>query len=206
MDYLSHIVYGALIAFIGMVPPGMLNMTALKIRMERGRPESYKYAFGATSIIFFQAAVAVVFADFFIKNPFVIDYLRLIGIVVFFILAGVFYALSKREINIDSEEQKPKGKYFMRGAGMSALNMLAVPFYLAIAMYLASESKLILEPTYKFLFAIGAALGAAILFYIYISSSNLISRKASFIARNINIILSVLFLVLAVLGVFRYMS
>ena len=206
MDFLTHLIYGAVIAFIGMVPPGMLNMTALKIRMERGRPESYKYAFGATAIIFFQASVAVVFADFFIKNPFVIDYLRLIGIVVFFILAGVFFLLSKREIKIDSEEQKPKGKYFIRGAGMSALNMLAIPFYLGISMYLASESKLILEPIYKLLFAIGAALGAGILFYIYISSSNFISRKASFIARNINMILSVLFLVLAILGIIRYLS
>ena len=62
MDYLSHIIYGAIIAFVGMVPPGMLNMTALKIRMERGRPQSVKYAFGATAIIFFQAVVAVVFA------------------------------------------------------------------------------------------------------------------------------------------------
>ena len=206
MDYLSHIVYGAIIAFIGMVPPGMLNMTALKIRMERGRPESYKYAFGATSIIFFQAVVAVVFADFFIKNPLVVDYLRLIGIVVFLILALVFYKLSKKEITIDSEEQKPRGRYFMRGAGMSALNMLAVPFYLGISMYLASESKIILEPAFKLLFAIGAAFGAGILFLIYISSSNFISRKASFIARNINMILSVLFLVLAVLGIIRYLS
>ncbi len=206
MDYLSHIIYGAIIAFVGMVPPGMLNMTALKIRMERGRPQSVKYAFGATAIIFFQAVVAVVFADFFIKNPLVVDYLKVIGIVVFLILAGVFYTLSKKEIKIDSEDKKPKGRYFMRGAGMSALNMLAIPFYLAISMYLASENKIILEGLYKLLFSIGVALGAAILFIIYISSSSFISRKASFIARNINMILSVLFLVLAILGVVRYVS
>ena len=206
MDYLSHIIYGAVIAFLGMVPPGMLNMTALKIRMERGKPQSIKYAFGATSIIFCQAAVAVVFADFFIKNPLVVDYLKIIGIIVFLILSGVFYQLSRKELKIDSEVKKPKGQYFMRGAGMSALNMLAIPFYLAIAMYLASENKIILERPYKLLFSLGVALGAAILFAIYISSSNLISKKASFIARNINLILSILFLVLAILGIVRYVS
>lgn len=206
MEYLTHLFYGAVISFIGMFPPGMLNMTALKIRMERGRSESYKYAFGATSIIFFQAIVAVVFADYFIKNPLVIDYLRLIGIVVFLILAVTFYKLSKKEIKIDSEEQKPKGKYFMRGVGMSSLNMLAVPFYLAISMYLASESKIIFEPIYKLVFSLGVAFGAGFLFLFYISSSKFISKKVSFIARNINMILSVLFLVLAILGIFRYLS
>jgi len=206
MEHLSHILFGAVIAFLGMLPPGMLNMTALKIRMERGKPQSIKYATGATVIIFFQATVAVVFADFFIKNPLVVDYLKFIGIIVFLILSGVFFQLSRKNPKFDVEEQRPKGSYFMRGAGMSALNMLAIPFYLAIAMYLASEDKLILERPYKLLFAAGVALGAGILFAIYISSSKIISEKASFIARNINLILSVLFLVLAIIGVVRYVS
>ena len=61
---------------------------------------------------------------------------------------------------------------------MSALNMLAIPFYLAISMYLAAENRIVLERPYKLLFALGVALGAAILFSIYISSSNIISKKA----------------------------
>lgn len=206
MDYVSHIIYGAVIAFLGMVPPGMLNMTALKIRMERGKVQSIKYASGATFIIFLQAAIAVVFADFFIKNPVIVEYLKLIGIIIFLVLAVVFYYMSRKELKLADEPKKQKGKYFIRGAGMSALNMLAIPFYLAISMYLASENKIILESPYKLLFAIGIALGAAILFAIYISSSKIISKKASFIARNINLILSILFLVLAILGVLRYVS
>lgn len=206
MDYLSHVLYGAVIAFLGMVPPGMLNMTALKIRMERGKAQSIKYATGATFIIFCQATIAVVFADFFIDNPLIVEYLKLIGIVVFLILAVVFYKLSRKKLKFDAGEQKPKRKYFIRGLIMSALNMLAIPFYLAISMYLASENRIILEHPYKLLFASGMALGASILFSIYISSYKLISQKASFIARNINLILSVLFVVLAILGIVRYVS
>ena len=61
-----------------------------------------------------------------------------------------------------------------------------------------TQGDLVLEQLYITLFVIGAVLGAFSLFATYAYFATFISRRAQFIARNINVLLSILFLFLAV--------
>lgn len=196
MDYIVHIFYGVLMAYFGLISPGMLNMTALKIRMENGTSNSLKFAFGAALIVFVQAGIALYFADYFIKNPEVIERLKMAGVVVFFILSIFFYYLSRKELN--PKTSNTKGNYFLKGIGMSSINMLGIPFYLGISIFLAAENKILIEQPFILLFVIGASIGSFLLFSTYIVFANIIIKKVSFIAKNINVILSLLFLALGV--------
>ena len=90
MIYLQHILFGILMAYAGLISPGMLNMTALKIRLQGSKKESLLFSFGASIVVFFQAGIALYFADYLLKNEEVIEYLKIAGIVVFFILSIVF--------------------------------------------------------------------------------------------------------------------
>ena len=196
MDYIVHIFYGVLMAYFGLISPGMLNMTALKIRIENGTSNSLKFAFGAALIVFVQAGIALYFADYFIKNPEVIERLKIAGVVVFFILSIFFYYLSRKELN--PKTSNTKGNYFLKGIGMSSINMLGIPFYLGISIFLAAENKILIEQPFILLFVIGASIGSFLLFSTYIVFANIIIKKVSFIAKNINVILSLLFLALGV--------
>ncbi|WP_372745464.1 hypothetical protein [Lutibacter sp.] len=196
MDYIVHIFYGVLMAYFGLISPGMLNMTALKIRIENGTSNSLKFAFGAALIVFVQAGIALYFADYFIKNPEVIERLKIAGVVVFFILSIFFYYLSRKELN--PKISNTKGNYFLKGIGMSLINMLGIPFYLGISIFLAAENKILIEQPFILLFVIGASIGSFLLFSTYIVFANIIIKKVSFIAKNINVILSLLFLALGV--------
>lgn len=201
MSYVIHVFYGIVMAYFGLISPGMLNMTTLKIRINTGKIESLKFAVGASVIVLLQASIALFFADFFVKNPKIIELIKVAAIFVFFTLSIFFFFLSRKKVTSNSNSSKQN--YFMSGLAMSAVNMLAIPFYLGISIYLASANKIIIAQPFILLFVIGAAIGSFLLFYTYIIFAKIIIKKVSFIATNINIILSVLFLGLGILTLIR---
>jgi len=204
MSYIVHVLYGLIMAYFGLISPGMLNMTALKIRINTGKVESLKFALGASTVVFFQAGIALFFADYFAKNPKIIEILKSAAVFVFFALAIFFFMLSRKKMKTNSESNKKN--YFMSGLAMSSLNMLAIPFYLGLSIYLVSVDKIIIEQPFILLFVIGAAIGSFLLFYTYILFANIIIKKVSFIATNINIILSLLFLLLGILTLVKLLA
>ncbi|WP_299522868.1 hypothetical protein [uncultured Lutibacter sp.] len=204
MSYIIHVLYGVLMAYFGLISPGMLNMTALKIRINTGKAESLKFALGASSIVFFQAGIALFFADYFANNPKIIEILKVAGVFVFFALAIFFFFLSRKKMT--SNFKNTNQNYFVRGLAMSSVNMLAIPFYLGLSIYLVSVNKIVIQQPYIFLFVIGAAIGSFLLFYTYILFAKIIIKKVSFIATNINIILSILFLGLGILTLIKLMA
>jgi threonine/homoserine/homoserine lactone efflux protein len=204
MDYFHHILYGIFMAYFGLISPGMLNMTALKIRINTGKFESITFAIGASIVVFIQAGIALYFADYFLKNPTIIETLKIIAVFVFFILSIFFFSLSRKKLN--PKTTNSKGNFFLKGIGMSAINMLAIPFYLGLSIYLTSINKLIIEQPYIFLFVFGAGIGSFLIFYTYILFANIIIKKVSYIAKNINLLLSLLFLLLGIFTVIKILQ
>ena len=182
--------------YIGLLSPGMLNMTGLKISIDNGRRQGVQFALGASFIVFIQAGIALFFADYLLKNPNITDALTTIAVFVFFILSIVFYVLSRQKGEIKTS--KAQGKFLLKGVFMSMMNMLGVPFYLGMSVYLASIDKITIAHPYIIPFVVGAALGSFLLFYTYILLANTLVKRISFIAHNINLILSVLFLILGI--------
>ena len=104
--------------------------------------------------------------------------------------------LSKKDLNPKATNEK--NNFFVKGILMSSINMLAIPFYLGISIYLSSKDKIIMEQPYILLFVFGASLGSFLIFYTYMVFAKIINDKVSFIAKNINLILSLLFFGLAI--------
>ena len=191
-------------AYFGLISPGMLNMTALQIRINVGKIESLKFAFGASIIVFFQAGIALFFADYFAKNLKIIEILKILGVFVFFALAIFFFFLSRKKMKTNSKSTNQN--YFVRGLVMSSVNMLAIPFYLGLSIYLVSVNKIVMQQPYIFLFVISASIGSFLLFYTYIFFAKIIIKKISFIATNINIILSILFIILGIFTLIKLLT
>ena len=196
LDYFLHFLFGLVMAYLGLISPGMLNMTGLKIRMEKGVKSGLQFAFGASIVVFIQAGIALYFADYFNNNPQIIERFKIAGVVVFFILSIVFFIQSRKELI--PKPSNAKGNYCIKGIGMSSINMLGIPFYLGISIYLASEGKILIEHPYILLFVSGAAVGSFLLFSTYIIFAKIIKEKVSYISKNINLILSALFFALGI--------
>jgi len=202
MIYFTHLFFGFIMAFGGLLAPGMLNMTAVKISIERGKRSGVIFSAGAASVVFIQAFIALFFANYLNNNPEIIEKLKIAGIIVFFLLSIFFFYQARKKFK-DEGKQK-KGNYFFTGALMSLMNMLAIPFYLGISTLLGAEGKIILEQPYIMIFVVGSVVGAFSLFITYVSFAGIIIKRAQFIAQNINYILSILFLIIGIGAIINF--
>ncbi len=204
MQYISHLFLGFIMAFVSLVPPGMLNMTAVRTRIERNRKDALLFSLGAALVVIPQAYIALAFAKYFVKHPEVIDRLKIGGIVVLFTLSVFFFFQARKKFK--GEGKKRKGNFVLIGMFMSVMNMLAIPFYLVLSSVLEKKGLLIMNQPYISIFVGGVFLGALSLFAVYVLFAAIIERKAQFIARNINYILSVLFLGLGILTLINFLK
>ncbi len=201
MVYISHLFLGFIIAFIGLLGPGMLNMTAVRTAIDQGTKAGLIFSTGAASMVLIQTSIALIFANFISQNPNVLEHLRIAAVLVFFVLATFFFIQARKTFSVKGKTKH--GNLFFMGIFMSALNMLAIPFYFGLSTYFVTNGQLIMQQPYMALYIVGTALGAAVIFFIYVSFAGLITRRAKFIAANINYILSGLFIVLGLIAIFK---
>jgi len=199
-----HVGLGFVMAYLSLVPPGMLNMTAVRTAIEKGYTSGRWFSLGAALVVIPQAFVALVFAKFFAQHPEVVERLNYAGVVVLFVLSVAFFLQARKKFK--GEGKKRKGKSFVVGMLMSTMNMLAIPFYLVLTSVLENRGMLMTEQPFINLFVTGVFLGAFALFMTYVRFADVIQKRAQFIARNINYILSALFLVLGILTFFKNMK
>ncbi len=191
-------------AFISLILPGMLNMTAVRTKIERDQRSALLFALGAAIVVIPQVYIALAFANYFVKNPEVIENLTLAGIVVLFILSVVFFFQARKKFK--GEGKKEKGNFLLMGMLMSSVNMLVIPYYLVLSSVLEAKGLLAMKQPFISIFVAGVFLGALALFTVYVLFASVIEKKAQFIAKNINYILSLLFLILGILTLIKYLK
>lgn len=195
MNYIIPFIVGFLAAFIGLLAPSMLNMTSARTSIEKGKQAGIRFAAGAASVVFIQAFIAVTFAKYLVANPEIITKLKTAAIFVLLGLSVFFFMQARKQFKAEGKQKK--GNDFVIGLGMSSLNMLAIPFYLAMATLAESKGWMQIEQPFSTIYVVGAVLGAFSLFATYATFAEIIAKKAQFIAKNINYILSALFVILA---------
>lgn len=100
---------GILVAFVGVIPPGLLDMTAAKISLKKGYTRAFMFSFGACMIVGLQTYLAVVFAKYLSQYLDVIEILKWVALVVFLLISSYFFILAKREVavqEVDASKSK----------------------------------------------------------------------------------------------------
>lgn len=190
MNFILPIIYGFFAASIGILPPGMINMTAAKISMLEGRTRALVFAGGASIIVLVQTIISLFFADIIDKNPSVSLLLREVGFVVFlgltifFFVKGNKVAPQKKHL----EKHSKKSRFFL-GMFLSSINFFPIPFYVFISVTLASYDYFTFTNSEIISFVIGSGIGAFAAFYIYIAFFNKMEKKAAFFTKNMNYII-----------------
>ncbi len=204
MTYILPLIIGFSAAFIGLLAPSMLNMTASRMSIEKGKSAGIQFSAGASLVVFIQGLISVIFTKYLVQNPDVILNLKRVAIVVLFGLSFYFFKQARKKSTIKGEQKK--GNSFFIGVGMSSLNFLAIPFYLAIATYAESNGWMEIKQPYATIYVIGATLGSFVLFSCYAVFAEVISKRIKFMAQNINYILSALFVVLAIITAIQVLN
>ncbi len=190
MTFALPLFLGFLTSAIGIIPPGLINMTAAKVSIQEGRTRAFVFAIGAVLIVFLQTFLAVVFAKFIDKNPSVLLILREIGLFIFTGLTVYFFLYAKKiKRKEDDTALKSKRSRFFLGMLLSALNFFPIPFYVFVSVTLASYNYFSFEKSFVYSFVLGSGLGALFAFYCYIVYFKKMERKSEFLLKNMNYII-----------------
>lgn len=204
MLFYLPLVLGFFIAFLAVIPPGLINMTAAKISLQEGKNEAISFALGASVIIFFQTFIAVLFARFINKHQEIVSTLQEIGIFIFSLLSIYFFWIAKKPKKIKTDSRvKGKSNRFFLGMLLSTLNLLPIPFYVFASMTLAASGYFSFDKIPVAEFVIGVMIGSFTVFYIYIVAFKKIENKTEFLMRNINTIIGSVTTFMAVLTLIK---
>ena len=204
MLFYLPLVLGFFIAFLAVIPPGLINMTAAKISLQEGKNEAISFALGASVIIFFQTFIAVLFARFISNHQEIGSTLQEIGIFIFSLLSIYFFWIAKKPKKIKTDSRvKGKSNRFFLGMLLSTLNLLPIPFYVFASMTLAASGYFSFDKIPVAEFVIGVMIGSFTVLYIYIVAFKKIENKTEFLMRNINTIIGSVTTFMAVLTLFK---
>lgn len=185
---LSLFLFGFLFAFLGYTPPSVLNMTALKIRLDSNQKEFTKFSLGVSLIVFVQASLSIYLTDYISKNPEFLSLLEKLGVVVLGSLSVYFFQKNTKEKKRIELKQNTKSAFFT-GMLLSTLNMFAIPFFSGVTAFLMGFNLMNFEVISILLFVIGAVTGAYVILYLYGKYAPKIQQKTGSLTQNIDLIL-----------------
>ncbi len=160
---------GLLLAFVGVIPPGLLNMTAAKISLKEGHVRGFVYSIGVCVVVGVQTYLATIFAKYLNQHPDVIDILKRVALVLFILISIYFFLLAKRNSSPQKVDTfKSKKSRFFQGILMSALNVFPIPYQAYIVTTLMSYNWLSLDRLAIGSYVAGAISGTFVALYIYI--------------------------------------
>ena len=147
--------------------------------------------------MFIQVFIAIAFTGYLIKHPEVVAFLKQVSVVIFLALSIAFYILA-RKAQVKKAESR-SGRSFLLGFIVSSMNALAIPYYFAVTTYFRARGWITADWPCRWFYIFGTTIGAFGFLLIYARFAQFIAQRAQYFAKNINYILSIFFLSLAVL-------
>ena len=169
MDITVIFLLSLIIAFVGVIPPGLLNMTAAKISLKEGSARGVLFSIGVCVVVCFQTYLASIFAKYLSNHPEVVDILQRVALVIFILITIYYLGLARKQPKPNVEvNARSKHRRFFQGMLLSALNVFPIPYHAYVTITLASIGWLSFE-TYSIIsYVAGAASGTCVMLYIYI--------------------------------------
>jgi threonine/homoserine/homoserine lactone efflux protein len=208
MAFFTPLLSGFIAAAIGIIPPGLLNMTAAKINMKEGKKNAVSFVSGAVLVILFQVSVAVLFARVIDNRPDVVTLLREVGFVTFSILTIYFLFIAKdpkAKKKTKIKKSSKKSRFFL-GMLLSGLNFFPIPYYVLVSVTLASYHLFDFENNIIFTFVLGSVLGSFAALYSYIVFFGKIEKKTDYLMRNMNRIIGSITGIVAIATLFNILT
>jgi len=191
-------------AFMATVPPGLLNMNAAKISVEKGKTNGIIFSLGVSIMIIVQAYISVLISKFLFKNPEIIDLLLKIALIVFAFFAVYFFVKAKKKkLNRPKIVKVSKKNSFFKGILLAAVNLLTIPYYSGLNAMWNASGWIQFQFRDIATFILAAGCGTFTVLYLYTVYFTKLETKNNGFSKNSNYILSALMLLLLVITLIR---
>ena len=190
-------------ALLGVVPPGLVNMSVAKTCLKRGKTNGIYMALGASLIVLLQAAIAIMLARYIFDNTYINSILLRAGFVIFLIMMFYFLLMAQRKRR-EVEVTPTSGiKSVFKGIIIGALNIFPIPFFVALAAALNVNGDIEYHLLNNTAFVLAASLGTFTTLYLYALFFAKIEAEGTFFVKYSNYFMAALMLVLLVITLIR---
>ncbi|MGJ8548114.1 LysE family transporter [Winogradskyella wichelsiae] len=160
---------GFFVALIGVVPPGLLNMTAARISLKEGASRGIMFSTGVCIIVYIQTYMASIFARYLSSHQDIVAILQRVAFVIFILITIYFLLLASKEGEPKKKkERKSKHGRLLHGMLLSGLNVFPIPYQAYMTITLVSFGWMNFEKTSILTYVTGAATGTFVMLYFYI--------------------------------------
>lgn len=149
------------LSFVGTIPPGVLSLTIVQLGLKEKINAAWRMAIAAALIEYPYAWIAVVFQDFLTQSLEFTDSFHIISAVVMIAL-GVLNLWSSARPSKLSRKFEESG--FRKGMVLALLNPLAIPFWMAMTVYLQTYGWVDLSDHFSLhAYLLGVSMGTLVL-------------------------------------------
>lgn len=181
---------GFIVALIGVIPPGLLNMTAAKISLKEGAGRGFIFSIGVCIVVFVQTYIAAIFARYLSNRPDIVEILQRVAFVIFVLISIYFLAVAKRQKEqIIKPKIKSKHGRLFHGMLLSVLNVFPIPYQAYMTITMASFGWMDFQRLSIITYVTGAAMGTFAMLYFYIFFFDKIKSKQFTSQKNMNYII-----------------
>ena len=187
MDITFIFFLGLFIALVGVIPPGLLNMTAAKISLKEGHSRGIVFSIGVCVIVIVQTYIATIFARYLSNHPEVIDVLQRVAFVIFVLITIYYLFIAKNKPKKQAIPKiRSKHSRFFHGIFLSAINIFPIPYQAYVTITLASAGWLAFDQISIISYVAGATTGTFVMLYMYIFFFDKIKEKSFTSQKNMN--------------------
>lgn len=197
-----------LTALVGVIPPGLVNMTVAKTCVERGKRSGITVAFGASVVVVIQAWIAIQLARYIFDDRWMYTMLHRAGLVVFLLLGVYFFIKARKRSSKKKLKLSKHGmvRSFLKGAMISFFNILPIPYFCALGTALNIQGTVDYDVSTIVTFILAAGAGTFVMLYIYAISFLNIEIKEERFAKRSNYFMALLMGVLMLVTFVRIMA
>ena len=206
MAIFYNLLIGFFGSFIGVLPPGLINMYAAKISMKEGRKRAFLFSIGVCITVMIQTYAALLMAGYIGKHPEVVNMLQKVALGIFISLTIYFIFIAKdtrREMR-DHNENSKRNRFFL-GMFIAILNLLPIPYWIYLSITFSSFGIFSFSLPELFTAVIFSGIGtyASLSLYVQFFRPKEHSRKLSL---NMNYVIGIITAIISVITLLKILK
>jgi threonine/homoserine/homoserine lactone efflux protein len=202
-DFIRIFFTGLVISFLGALPLGTLNVTAMQIAIQENTQKAVRFALGVALVEILYVRISLKGMNWVMEHQQLFYILEWCTVVLFVVLALSSFITANRHSGEKNILLKNTMNRFLLGFSMSALNPVQIPFWFIWSTYLLSNK--FLQPTeWQFnVYTAGIGVGTIIGLAIFIFAGKWVIHKLQASHRIIHLLVGVIFIISAVIQFYR---
>ena len=154
---IQPLLVGFFFSFLGSIPPGTINLSVLQLGLRNQMRGVLFFSLAAVLVEFVYASLAVEFQMFITENTSLTENFQIISALAMIALGAINLGRSRNRPTINIKQGR---RAFRDGFLISAVNPLAIPFWVAVTAYLQNHNFVALQGSLSFWsYIVGICLG-----------------------------------------------